>query len=114
MRFLLDHCISVRVCRAINVLAPPGGIPISPLKEHFPTDITDAAFLTKLRSDSSWAIISQDLGLPAESARLQLACDHGCIIFVLDGKWGNKSRWEKAAQLIGWWPFLQPVAIPLH
>src|SRR2546427_1128415 len=114
MRFLVDHCISHRVCKAIAVLTASGEIQIYPLRDHFPVDVRDTEFLEKLAIDGDWCIISQDTGLPAQSVRLRLAAEQGSIIYMLDGTWGNATLWRKSAHLINWWPFMQQIAIPLH
>lgn len=114
MQFLVDHCISHRVCKAIAVLTASGPIQIHALKDHFPVTATDKEFLQKLAADGNWCIISQDTRVPAQAVRLRLAAEQGSIIFMLNGKWGNETLWRKASHLIAWWPFMQALAVPEH
>jgi hypothetical protein len=114
MRFLVDHCISHRVCKAIAVLTASGEVKIFALKDQFPVTTSDQDFLKKLALDGDWCIISQDVGIPAHSVRLKLVSEQGSIIFLLNGKWGNKTIWEKSAHLIQWWPYMQGLAVPAN
>jgi hypothetical protein len=115
MRFLVDHCISHRVCKAIAVLTASGGeVNIHALKDQFPINISDQEFLKKLAEDGDWCLISQDVGMPAHSVRLRLVAESGTILFLLDGKWGNRTIWDKSGHLITWWPFMQQLAVPAN
>ena len=111
MPFLIDHCISHRVCKAITVLTPSGvTVEIFALRDKFPVNIKDPEFLQALAHAGNWSVISQDTGMPAHMVRLKLIANTGTSVFLLDGKWGNRTLWEKSGHLIAWWPYMQLLA----
>lgn len=55
-----------------------------------------------LSNEGEWVVITHDnfnKGLEREALRRA-----GLLVFFLDKSWGNHRFWDKAYQLVRWWP----------
>ncbi|GAB7543672.1 hypothetical protein CS8_033440 [Cupriavidus sp. 8B] len=72
------------------------------MRDRFPQDTTDAAWIDALSQEGGWAVITHDKlnkGLEREALRRA-----GLIVFFLDKSWSNHRFWDIAHNLVRWWP----------
>lgn len=68
----------------------------------FPPNTTDEAWIETLSKQGGWSIVTHDKlnkGLEREALRRA-----GLIVFLLDRGWSNHTFWDKAHNLVRWWP----------
>lgn len=63
----------------------------------------------ELAAEGGWIIISCDQ-FKKSKAEKELLRQRGPTVFVLDPQWANHVYWDKAAQLVRWWPKILDVA----
>ena len=73
------------------------------LRDRFPANCPDPEWITKLAEEGQWAIISQDRFNKNDLEREALR-QSGLIVFALAKSWANQRYWEKAQNLVRWWP----------
>ena len=103
MRFILDNNLSPAYARALAALCEPDGIIVEHLRQKFPQDIQDTAWISALSKEVGWSILTQDrlIKNPLEKEALRVS---GLTAFILARTWNHHKYWEKAAQLVRWWP----------
>ncbi|MHA7681997.1 PIN-like domain-containing protein [Cupriavidus sp. PET2-C1] len=102
MKFFADNNLSPALARALHSLSEPYGHSVAPLRDRFPQDTTDAAWINALSQEGGWAVITHDKlnkGLDREALRRA-----GLIVFFLDKGWSNHRFWDIAHNLVRWWP----------
>lgn len=103
MRFLLDNNLPPPLARALHELSKNDGHEVVHLRDKFPADTSDIVWIDVLRTEGNWVIISQDRfrkgALEAKAIR-----DCGLIVFCLAKHWNKEKYWEKAHNLVRWWP----------
>lgn len=72
------------------------------LKDKFSQNAPDSTWINALSKEGEWVVITHDkLNKGLEREALKRA---GLLVFFLDKSWGNHAFWEKASQLVRWWP----------
>jgi PIN like domain len=99
LKLLVDHNLSPRVARCLQVLFADDH-QIVALREKFPDNATDLEWITALDRDGSWAVLTKDLRIrtrPHERAALDRS---RIVYFFLAGSWRKFTIEETAARLI--------------
>ncbi|PTB21610.1 hypothetical protein C9I57_08250 [Trinickia symbiotica] len=102
MRFFVDNNLPPALARALHALSEPLGHSVAHLKELFPQDTGDSVWIDALSNERGWSVITHDKlnkGLEREALRRA-----GLIVFFLDKGWSNHQFWDKAHNLVRWWP----------
>lgn len=102
MKFFIDNNLPLALAHALNALSKPDGHSVFHLKDCYPADTPDADWIDGLSKEGRWVIITHDnfnKGLEREALRRA-----GLLVFFLDKSWRNHKFWEKAYQLVRWWP----------
>lgn len=110
MRFFFDNCVALRIARAIRELAAPQRIEVVHLSDLFEPNVRDVEWISSLRSEGNWIIISGDTRIsrnPAERAAWQ---ESGLTAFFLDETWSRKQIWVQSYELVGWFPVIVQTA----
>ncbi len=103
MKFLIDNNLPPAIARALNELCKSEGHLVTPLKERFPPNSSDIHWITQLKSEGGWTVLSQDRFCKGDAERLAFR-ECGLPIFCLAKQWGQMSYWQKAENLVRWWP----------
>lgn len=103
MRFIFDNNLSIYLARAIAALCEPEGVVVSHIREKFPEGTPDVEWIYGLAVEKDWAVVTQDrlTRNPLEKEALRRS---GLTAFILVRGWAHHKEWEKAAQLVRWWP----------
>lgn len=102
MKLFLDNNLPPALARALAALSEPDKHTVSHLKEKFSPNVVDITWIEALSKEGGWVIITHDnlnKGLEREALRRA-----GLIVFFLDKSWSDHKFWDKAYQLVRWWP----------
>ena len=102
MKFLVDNNLPPALAKALDALSEPSGHFAVHLKEKFAADTADSDWIDALAQDGGGSVITQDKlnkGLEREALRRA-----GLIVFFLDKGWSHHAFWDKAHNLVRWWP----------
>jgi hypothetical protein len=103
LNFLLDNNLPPALARALNELTKIEGHSVLPLRDKFPQDTCDAHWISVLSNEGGWAVISQDKFTKGDIEKRAFR-ECGLPVFCLAKHWGNESYWNKAHNLVRWWP----------
>lgn len=104
MKFFVDNNLPPSLAHGLNALCKSEKHSVVHLKDMFPQNTKDVEWIEALSKESNWVVITHDSlnkGLEREALRRA-----GLIVFFLDKSWSNHKFWEKAAQLVKWWPMI--------
>ncbi len=73
------------------------------LKDRFPPNAKDAEWISTLAAEGAWSVISQDRFRKNDLEREALRAS-GLIVFSLERGWAHHAYWDKAQNLVRWWP----------
>lgn len=103
MKFLLDNNLPPPLARALNELSKREGHTVVHLSAKFRPDTPDLEWVEVLKAEGDWVVVSQDQfkksHLEKEAFRRA-----GLVVFCLARQWKNCAYWEKAHQIVRWWP----------
>ncbi|UVM39513.1 hypothetical protein LOY28_03485 [Pseudomonas sp. B21-017] len=109
MKFLLDNNLPPALARALNELTKAEGHSVLSLRDKFPPSTADVAWISVLREEGGWAVISQDKFTKGDIEKRAFR-ECGLPVFCLAKHWGNESYWNKAHNLVRWWPSIMSQA----
>lgn len=104
MKYLLDNNLPPALARALHTLtcSQYDTHAVEALKDKFPPNTPDEAWIQALADEGDWVVISHDkFRKAAEPEVLRRA---GLIVFLLGKTWSKVTFWDKAYQLVRWWP----------
>ncbi len=106
MKFLFDHNLPPswpKALKALSVgrLSEVEGV-IS-LRDKFPTNTSDAVWLSALSEEKNWGDISQDF-FRKRTGEWEVIRQRGINVFVLGKTWRSHEHFKRTAQLVLWWP----------
>lgn len=103
MRILIDNNLSPHLARALAALSKPHQIDVEHIRDKFKANTPDIEWIDALSADGGWTVISQDrlTRNPLEREALRRS---GLIAFILAKGWTSLREWDKAWQLVRWWP----------
>ena len=112
MKFFIDNNLPPPLAHALRELSKPENHAVFHLKELYPADTKDVIWIDDLSKEGGWVVVTHDnlnKGLEREALR-----QAGLIVFFLDKSWSDHSFWEKAYQLVRWWPRIIEQAGGIH
>lgn len=115
MNFFLDNNLSPALAAGLDELCKGsvGGNRVVHLKHKFPQNTADHVWIHVLASEGDWAIISQDVFRKNDLEREALRkC--GLPVFVLSKQWNDHKYWDKAQNLVRWWPAIEDYVRRIH
>lgn len=100
---MLDNNLPPALAKALNALSEGDGHQVIHLTEKFCRDTPDIDWIQALRDEGGWIIISQDQFKKSDLEKQALrSC--GLVVFCLGKNWSKMKYWDKAYQLVRWWP----------
>lgn len=102
MKFLVDNNLPPALAHALRELSKPENHEVFHLKDRFPADTPDTVWIGSLSEEGGWIVVTHDnlnKGLEREALR-----QAGLLVFFLDKSWKDHKFWEKAHNLVKWWP----------
>lgn len=105
MKFFFDNNMSPHLARAIRELckAESDVREVLHLKDRFPPNISDVEWINALAQEGGWVIVSQDSLRKNDLERAALR-NCGLVVFALQPQWAQQAHWNKAQNLVRWWP----------
>ena len=102
MKFFIDNNLPPPLAYALRELSKPDNHTVVHLKEKYSADTPDVNWISGLSNEDRWVVITHDnlnKGLEREALR-----QAGLLVFFLDKSWMHQKFWDKAHQLVRWWP----------
>jgi hypothetical protein len=105
VNFFVDNNLPQALAHALHALSQPSHHLVTHLRDHYPSNTPDTKWIEDLSSKEKkerWVIITHDSlnkGLEREALR-----QAGLLVFFLDKSWKEHKFWDKACQLVRWWP----------
>ncbi|WP_067518140.1 hypothetical protein [Endozoicomonas ascidiicola] len=104
MKFILDHNLPPALAHAMHELSTiKQGVEVYALRDKFPADTLDTDWINALASEKGWVIVSQDRFKKGDEEKEALRRS-GLTVFFLHKQWAKKKYWDKAQNLVRWWP----------
>ena len=102
MKFFVDNNLPPALAHALRELSKPENHVVLHLKDRFATDTPDVDWIKSLSNEEGWIVVTHDnLNKGLEREALRRAC---LLVFFLDKSWKDHKFWEKAHNLVKWWP----------
>ncbi|WP_435101080.1 hypothetical protein [Arhodomonas sp. AD133] len=106
MRVLIDENLPAALARALNELSlHREQVPVTHLTQRFDRGTVDVDWIHTLGEEGDWVIVSQDRFRKSKLEKEALQRS-GIAAFVLERAWTNHAFWEKAQNLVRWWPVI--------
>jgi len=102
VKFFVDNNLPPALAHALRELSKPENHVVLHLKDRFATDTPDVDWIKSLSNEEGWIVVTHDnlnKGLEREALRRA-----GLLVFFLDKSWKDHKFWEKAHNLVKWWP----------
>lgn len=102
MKLFIDNNLPPALAHALRELSKPDSHLVLHLKDKFASNTLDLDWINHLSKEGSWVVITHDnlnKGLEREALR-----QAGLLVFFLDKSWSDHNFWDKAYQLVRWWP----------
>ena len=108
MKFFFDNNLSPGLAAGLDALCQGSVNPnrVIHLKSKFPQNTSDHVWIKTLAEEGGWAIVSQDMFRKNDLEREAIR-QCGLPVFALSKQWSSYPYWEKAHNLIRWWPAIE-------
>jgi len=103
LRFLLDNNLPPALAKALNALSEGENHQVLHLSEKFPRNAPDIQWIQALSEEGGWVIVTQDQ-LRKNDLEKRALRECGLVVFCLAKHWAAARYWDKAYQLVRWWP----------
>lgn len=104
MRFFFDNCLSPRYAQSLNILSERDGHTVTHLMEKFDRSATDPFWISGLKAEGSWVIVSGDTRILKTPELKAEWLRSGLTAFFLGTGWMNVTYWAQISFLLRWWP----------
>lgn len=106
MRLFIDNNLSPRIARAISALEGEHGNTVVHLRDKYEPNTPDVEWMTSLKNDGSWVVITADLMISRSPHEVQAWKEAGLVVFFLRKSWRTLTLWDQSWQLIKQWPHI--------
>jgi len=105
MKYFFDNNLSPHLAHAIQELCRVEDTVarVIHLRDRFARDAKDHDWIKELGEEGRWVVISQDAFRKNDIERKALR-DSGLTTFVFHRQWAERQHWDKAQNLVKWWP----------
>jgi len=103
VRFFFDNNLPPKLAKSLHVLAAPEHEVIH-LKEKFPQDSSDEAWMNGLAKELDWVIISGDNRITKNPHEIEAWRAAGHTTFFLKPGWTNYDFWTQAYKFVKCFP----------
>ena len=104
MNFLLDNNLPPALAHALNALAEHDEHSVVALRDKFAASTSDIDWIEALAGERNWVVISQDHFTKREGLEKEAIIKSGLTVFCLKKGWAGLRYWEKAHNLVRWFP----------
>ncbi|RKP45548.1 hypothetical protein [Trinickia fusca] len=107
MKYFFDNNLSPHLAHALSELSQVEAAveAVVHLRDKFSPNAKDHDWITSLAAEGQWAVLSQD-GLRKNDLERKALRESGLVVFVLHRQWAERRHWDKAQNLVRWWPAL--------
>ena len=104
--FCIDEPCGRPIAGVLRVLRAPGHQNIADVWDLNLPGVSDEVLMIELGKLGYAAMVTTDSSILRAALRRDAWQHSGLTLFVLDGRWGNLSLFDRARRLIWWWPDL--------
>lgn len=109
MNFFLDNNLPPNWSAVLSACSKGQFVPgvvgeVVHLRDRFPANTPDTAWMAELGKQKNWVILSGDAFRKANGAERKVLREQKLSVFVLQSSWSSHTYWDKTAQLVQWWP----------
>ncbi len=112
MKFFIDNNLPPPLAHALRELSKPDDHLVCHLRDKFAENTLDTVWINSLSEEGGWVVVTHDnlnKGLEREALRRA-----GLMVFFLDKSWKDHKFWEKAHNLVKWWPRIIEQSAGIH
>ena len=111
MKFFFDNNLSKYLAHGLREFCKSEAYPpeVVHLTDRFPRDTPDAIWIDALAAEGDWVVVSHDHFRKNDAERDALRRS-GLIVFALHSGWSARHHWNKAQNLVRWWPSIMEQA----
>lgn len=106
MKLLFDNNVSPKVARAINELLREQSSAVA-LRDKFPPNTPDEAWIAALGSEGGWAVVSGDRAITKNRAQRAAWLQTDLVGFFMEPALEKLDPLSQTARLISWLPTLE-------
>ena len=109
MKCLLDNNLPPSLAKALDALSIHQFSDLEQviaLREKFPSDTADIAWIQALGQEGDWFVLSADKFRKNGDLERKALRQSKLIVFCLSKQWSDQPYWEKSAHLLRWWPHI--------
>jgi len=103
VQFFIDNNLPQPLAEALHALSAPKGYQVVHLKQKFTPSTPDTEWIESLSKESDWVVITQD-HLRKGDLEKEAFRQSELVAFFLTRQWAHHLYWDKAHQLVRWWP----------
>src|ERR1700754_2418546 len=105
MKYFFDNNLSNHLAQAIGELCKVEDSvdTVVHLRDKFAANARDHDWIASLADEGHWIVLSQDSLRKNDLERTALR-ESGLNVFVLHRQWAQRRHWDKAQNLVKWWP----------
>ena len=105
LKFLLDNNFPPSFASALNELSKVRSLgSVHALRTKFPQNSDDLVWIPQLVDSQQWIVVSQDKFKKQNGLERVALARAGLIVFCLQPSWNKLTYWDKAYNLVRWWP----------
>jgi len=112
VKFFIDNNLPPPLAHALRELSKPDDHLVCHLRDKFAENTLDTVWINSLSEEGGWVVVTHDnlnKGLEREALRRA-----GLMVFFLDKSWKDHKFWEKAHNLVKWWPRIIEQSAGIH
>jgi predicted nuclease of predicted toxin-antitoxin system len=110
VKFFLDNCLSPRYAQVLDILSSDDGHKVFHLRDRFARDVEDHDWITQLKKEGDWVIVSGDTRITKAPHLKAVWLDSKLTAFFLGKGWMNTRYWDQVTLLVRWWPTILETA----
>lgn len=106
MKFFFDNNLSPHLAHGIRELSviDPSVETVIHLTERFARNAPDLTWISELRQDGPWHIVSIDRFKKQHGVEREAIRNAGHVMLILDKQWSEHRFWAQSERLVRWWP----------
>jgi hypothetical protein len=110
VRLFFDNTVSRAVVQALALLAQAQGVEVRHLLDRFAASTPDLEWISKLREEGDWVIVSGDTRISRSVAERAAWHESGLTAFFLGDGFSSRKFWVQAGELVKWCPIIVDTA----
>jgi hypothetical protein len=103
VKVFFDNCVSPNIVDALRCLIDTQKVELTHLRDKFPADTKDEAWISALAQEGDWIIISGDPRISRGLAEKAAWIESKLTAFFFGDSWQSRRLIVQASELLRWW-----------